>query len=302
MADPASPEPPHPTSALRPKVIYVMGAGRSGSTILGVTLGNCANVFYAGELDAWLVRRGVPQLEDPERLRFWSGVCANVDGAAELFGNEAQRSIERSLSIFRVHKWPARLRLRASYRRVSQSLYRAIASASGATHIVDTSHYPLRAREMRQLHGVDFYLLYLVRDPQSVVASFNRHDVAQYTKSTFSTNVYLWLTNVLALSVFLRQPRERRLFVSYEELIADPLGVVADILSRVDSAAAPPDLAALRTGLPFQGNRLIRSQVISLKLDSSPPRATSRATALVQAPMMALLARLRPRAKASGAR
>jgi hypothetical protein len=302
MADPASPEPPHPTSALRPKVIYVMGAGRSGSTILGVTLGNCANVFYAGELDAWLVRRGVPQLEDPERLRFWSGVCANVDGAAELFGNEAQRSIERSLSVFRVHKWPARLRLRASYRRVSQSLYQAIASASGATHILDTSHYPLRAREMQQLQGVDFYLLYLVRDPQSVVASFNRHDVAQYTKSTLSTNVYLWLTNVLALSVFLRQPRERRLFVSYEELIADPHGIIADILRRVESEAAPPDLAALRTGLPFQGNRLIRSEVISLRLDSRVPRATSRMTALVQAPMMALLARLRPRAKASGAR
>jgi len=58
----------------RPRVIYVMGAGRSGSTTLGITLGNCTDVFYAGELDNWLVRSGVPQVQDDERLRFWSKV------------------------------------------------------------------------------------------------------------------------------------------------------------------------------------------------------------------------------------
>src|ERR1700726_2236472 len=77
--------------ATRPQVLYVMGAGRSGSTILGVTLGNYEYVFYAGELDAWLVRSGSPVLEDAERARFWQGVCKEVDGAADLFGREAQR-------------------------------------------------------------------------------------------------------------------------------------------------------------------------------------------------------------------
>lgn len=302
MADSTSSEPPLATSAVRPKVIYVMGAGRSGSTVFGVALGNCADVFYAGELDAWLVRRGVPQLADPERLRFWSGVCAEVDGAQELFGNTAQRSIERSLSIFRIHKWAARRRLRGSYRRISQQLYRAIAGASAATHIVDTSHYPLRAREMQSLGGIDLYLVYLVRDPQSVVASFNRRDVAQYAKSTFSTNVYLWLTNILALSVFLRQPRERRLVVRYEDLIGDPQNVLREILHTADSAAEPPDFSALRTGLPFQGNRLIHSQVISLTREAKPPRRSAPATTLLQFPMMFVLARLRPRAERSATR
>ena len=63
-----------PPSPARLKVIYVMGAGRSGSTILGVTLGNCERFFFAGELDKWLARSGVPQLEDAERIRFWSAV------------------------------------------------------------------------------------------------------------------------------------------------------------------------------------------------------------------------------------
>src|SRR5437588_293966 len=129
MAEPAARESPLVSGQVRPRVIYVMGAGRSGSTILGVTLGNCENVFYAGELDAWLPRSGEPQVDDRERERFWRGVRENVDGGSELFGWQAQRSLERSTSLFRVHRWAARRRLRASYRRVAENLYRAVSRA-----------------------------------------------------------------------------------------------------------------------------------------------------------------------------
>src|SRR2546423_15271469 len=63
-------EAPSEVGLERPKVVYVMGAGRSGSTILGVTLGNCADVFFAGELDKWLALSGKPTGEDTERVRF----------------------------------------------------------------------------------------------------------------------------------------------------------------------------------------------------------------------------------------
>jgi hypothetical protein len=283
----------------RPQVIYVMGAGRSGSTVLGITLGNCEGVFFAGELDNWLVRSGLPQVESPERLRFWSEVhdeLEDADGAAELFGNDAQRAIERSLSLFRVNKWPARRRLRRRYRAVAEDLYRAVTRAAHVTHLTDTSHYPLRARELQRIGGIDLYLLFLVRDPQSVVASFNRHDVLQFTKSTFHTNVYLWVTHLLSLLVFLRHPRERRLLVRYEDFVEDPAGVVARILQCARCAtAALPDFTALTVGLPLQGNRVTKSEVLSLKRKADP-LPSSRATALLQAPMMAVLSRLRPRA------
>jgi hypothetical protein len=284
-----------------PKVIYVMGAGRSGSTILGVTLGNCAGVFYAGELDAWLARSGAPQLDDAARVRFWEGVREHVDGAAELFGKEAQVSIERSISLFRVHKWATRRRLRAAYKKVTERLYRAVSSAAGTEVIVDTSHYPLRARELQSLRGIDLHLVYLMRDPQSVVASFNNKDVAQYRKSTLNTNVYLWLTNLLAVAVFLRHPRDRRLFVRYEDFIADPQRVVADILHTVGAGEPPPDLAHLRTGMPFQGNRLIRSEVIALQGAAPRSGRPSAVTTLLQLPWTGLLPRLRPLAGAGRA-
>jgi hypothetical protein len=275
-------------------VLYIMGAGRSGSTVLGVTLGNCDGLFYAGELDAWLSRSGSPQLEDEPRMRFWRGVREQVPGAGALFGRSAERSLERSLSLFRVNLWGERRRLRAPYRTIAESLYRAVSVAAGAPVIIDSSHYPLRARELQDVVGIDLHLLFLIRDPRSVAASFSNTDVAQYTKSTLTTNVYLWLTHLLAVWVFLRQPRARRMVVRYEDFAADPQRVVGDILRAAHIESAPPDFSSLRTGLAFQGNRLLHSETIALKGPGGSPAGRSALTALLQAPLQALLNRLEP--------
>jgi hypothetical protein len=288
----------------RPLVLYVMGAGRSGSTTLGITLGNCDGVFFAGELDNWLPRSGVPQVEDPERLGFWTGVrerLADRAGAESLYGHEAQRTIERSLSLFRLHKWRSRRRLRRRYRAVAEDLYRAVAMASGARAVVDTSHYPLRALELQHLDGVELHLLFLVRDPQGVVASFNRHDVAEFTKSTLHTNAYLWVTHLLSLLVFLRQPADRRLVVRYEDFIADPGATVRRILDEGGlESSALPDFAALRIGTPLQGNRVTRSSEIALKPSAGPVQRSSLLTWVLQAPLMGAISQLRPAVARAG--
>ena len=292
----------------RPSVIYVMGAGRSGSTTLGIALGNCPGTFYAGELDNWLVRSGRPQLEDdPERTAFWAGVEAELedpDQARELFGNASQRAIERSLSLFRVHLWSERRRLRARYRAVAEDLYRAVIRAAGAERLVDTSHYPLRARELQAVPGIDLFLLFLVRDPQGVTASFNRHDVGEFTKSTLHTNVYLWVTHLLSLIAFLRQPRKRRIFVRYERFVADPAGVLEEILAAAGAPTEPlPDFSALRVGHPLQGNRVTRSApTMSLKARADEVPRASLLTSVMQGPMMAVLSRIRPAARGRGSR
>lgn len=281
-------------SAVKPKVLYVLGAHRSGSTVLGVTLGNCEGVFFAGELHSWLTRRGVPTFGGEQGARLWRAIAEEVPGAEELFGHETQLYLDRSSVVYRIHKWPRRRHLRAPYRRIYQDLYRAIARQTGASHIVDTSHYPLRAIELQALSGIELYLLFLVRDPQGVVDSFDARHTDSPSKSAFVTNAQLWVTHLLALLAFQRHPRERRLFVRHEDFLADPEGVVRQILERTDSAASIPDLTALRTGSPLQGNRFLkRSEVIALRRSSSPP-PRSLLTKALQLPFRALFARLRP--------
>jgi hypothetical protein len=284
--------PPSSPSPAGPKVIYVMGAGRSGSTILGVTLGNCEQFFFAGELDKWLARSGVPQLEDPERIEFWNAIRSHVEGAEDLYGYAAQRCLERSSALFRVREWPNRSRLRERYRQVSESVYRAVADRAGAACVIDTSHYPLRAHELQALRGIELYLLFLVRDPQSVVASLNRRDVAERRFGVLTANAYLWLTYLVSLFVFLRHRRDRRLFVRHEDLLAEPEAVLGRILTTIGSPAAIPDLERLQTGLAFQGNRLLRSEELALEPTAGRPARSSRLTRLLQLPWTAVFARL----------
>ena len=193
-----------------PKVIYVMGAGHSGSTILGVTLGNCEGMFFAGELDEYLSRSGVPVVGGLERTRFWGRVRKRVPQASELYGNQAHRLLERSAAAIHPGGARARRRLGARYRSVTGALIGAIAATAGATHVIDTSHFPLRARELQRTDEVELHLVFLVRDPQAVVTSTNRltrsRGAVRRVGSILKVNAELWLTYALSLLVFRRRP------------------------------------------------------------------------------------------------
>jgi hypothetical protein len=280
----------------RPKVIYVMGAGRSGSSILGVCLGNCGGVFYAGELDKWLLREGVPsRKKDLRRLRFWEQVLARVERPETVFGRESHNNLERSSALFRPGRPGAARRLRPDYLRVSEAVYRAIAEVSGEAVIVDSSHYPLRARELQRLEGVELHLLLLVRDAQEIVASFDRDDVDEPRFGEAKTNLYLWLTYALSAGTFLRQPAARRMLVRHEDLLAEPERVLREILDRVGSSAALPDLDALEIGTPLHGNRLLAAERVALHRQPRGRRTRTRwLTALMQLPFTALFSRLEP--------
>jgi hypothetical protein len=272
-----------------------MGGHHIGSTVLGVTLGNCADFFFGGELHCYLTRRGVPAQKGEEAMALWRAVGEHVENAAELFGHETELYLDRSSALRRLHKWPMRRRLRPRYRRINEDLYRAIGRVAGVSYIVDTSHYPLRARELQAFSGIDLYLLFLVREPQAVVASHDPRNAAWGSKSALTTNLHLWATHLLSLLVFLRHPRERRLFIRHEQFLADPEGVIRQILDCVDSPAEMPDFTSLKTGYPLQGNPFLeKSQVIALKGPSSAPTPRSRMTALLQLPWVPVFSRLRP--------
>jgi hypothetical protein len=281
-----------------------MGAGHSGSTILGVTLGNCADFFYAGEIEEWLPSSGAPSWADRERAGFWGEIAARVDGSG-LYGSIATRCIERSSALLRVDRWATRRRLLPRYRQVSEELLQAIAQTAGAEYVVDTSHFPLRARELGKLAGLEVYILFLVRDPHGVVDSNLRelkpHEVAERRLRTFVLNMNLWFTLLVSIAVFVRHPRNRRLFVRHEAFVEDPEGVLGEILRGVGSDAALPDLGALRIGAPIQGNRLIHTETIALKRRAAHSEHRSPLTTLLALPWAPVLDAMRPAARARSA-
>jgi len=191
-------------------------------------------------------------LPGSQRERFWDTVRAGV-AAADLFGSPDPLpgallgAVSAALLL-------ARRRLRGRYRRVAEELYLAVARASGASHIVDTSHYPLRARELQALEEIELYLLFAVREPHSVVASFGREDVLERRFGPLAANAYMSLTYLISTWVFLRHPRERRLLLRHEDFLAEPGRAIRQILDATGfrGPAARPAGAWHRPAVPGQ--------------------------------------------------
>jgi hypothetical protein len=264
-----------------------MGAGRSGSTILGVALGNCDGVFYAGELDAWLRANGEPAYAKPETQAFWAAVRRRLRGYQDLVGEDCLRCLEHSTALVRPARWGRARRLRMRYRRFSRELFEAVAETAACSVVVDTAHYPLRARELRAVADLDVHLVLLVRDAHAVVESF-RQTSGRGRKGLVAANAYLWLTHLLSLAVFLTHPRRRRLLVRYESFLADPTGTVRAVLDMVGMPATLVNVSDLDTGRALAGNRILAEARLSVGIPQGRVGLTrSVVTTLAQAFWMA---------------
>jgi hypothetical protein len=242
----------------RVKVLFIMGHGSSGTTILGNTLGEADGVFHAGELRTiWAEGLagiqtcgcGLPLATCP----VWSAVVR--DG----FGEPSAGDIER---FARMHRWTIRVRntariLRArrehlgewpalqSYAAVATRLYRSIGTITGARVIVDSSKRTGDAALLRLLPDVDPYLVHVVRDPRAVAYSWsNRSAEAPGQLATAGE----WLAfSGIGEAVKWRLGRGRSLLVRHEDFVDAPATEVERILRFVGEAGAAPPVTGDRS-------------------------------------------------------
>jgi hypothetical protein len=63
-----------PTELKKKKIVYIMGLGRSGTTLMDVVLGNGQHCFSGGELCRYPLRKGIRRttpIDSPKR-QFWT--------------------------------------------------------------------------------------------------------------------------------------------------------------------------------------------------------------------------------------
>lgn len=246
------------------KVLSVVGAGRSGTTILASILHEVDGVASAGET-RWLWERGVGEQRPcgcgsaPLDCPVWSTVIArtlesragaSVGGVDDIVA--AQREVARRASYPRVLRsltagrtdWAAL----EAVREVTRSVYAELAQVTGARLVVDISKRPLDAAVVAGLDGIDHYVLHLVRDPRAVVHSWRRAKTftaggrsrTMRTRGLLST-VRRWTGNSLAAEALRRRtPATRWLHIRYEEFAADPRGTVPRILAFLDEHGEAP--------------------------------------------------------------
>ncbi|MFN7961184.1 MAG: sulfotransferase [Thermoanaerobaculia bacterium] len=276
-----------------PRVIYIAGAGRSGSTVLDTLLGALPGAASLGEL-AKLLRHAY--LEDHycacgERGRscpFWSEVRRRAFPAA---GPVELEEIERQALFFeRLRSLPRLLAERrepgpefARYAERTTALLRAIAATAGCRLVVDSSKHPLRALALSLVPGLDLTLVHLVRDPRAVAWSylkaFARDEAAGVEQdiapqAAWRTALGWSLTNLAAEWVARQLPRGQSVTVRYEELVSSPAATLERIgrAARADVGVVVDRVRrgeAFAVGHTIAGNRLRRSGAVALKPDWS---------------------------------
>ncbi|HEU5043016.1 MAG TPA: sulfotransferase [Nocardioidaceae bacterium] len=253
------------TAEQRVKVLSVVGAGRSGTTVLASILGEVDGFVGAGEL-RWLWERGVvggrpcgcgaAPLECPvwapviTRTLGGLGRAATAEGVVDVVAAQHEvadwRHYPRLLrSVDGDDRGWGALRL---VRAVTGAACAALAGTTGARVLVDTSKRPADTAVLAGIPGVDLYVLHLVRDPRAVVHSWRR--AKEYTAGgrtgTIGTRglagtVRRWTSNGLSAEALRRRlPASRWLFLRYEDFVAGPAPAVERILAHLHEPGPAP--------------------------------------------------------------
>jgi len=164
-----------------PTVLYVVGAGRSGSTILDLALGSMPGFFGLGEMVRVLDHRyrkqdrcscGHPPADCP----FWAEVFARAGRIAPNWNPQAYWTLLRAGPIRYAHlPWLMQLMTRRAELKLMREHYKALiqaaAQVSGARVLIDSSKLASAGRLATTVPGLDTRLLHLVRDGRGVLVS-----------------------------------------------------------------------------------------------------------------------------------
>lgn len=246
----------------RPRVLYLGGLGRSGTTVLERVLGELPGTCSVGEL-VHLWQRGVLDDEtcgcgEPfSRCAFWTEVGQRAfggwDPALAARMEELRPRIDRTRFIPKLIA-PRLLgrRRRAELREYVGTflrLYRAISRTGGGAVVIDSSKHSSLAFCLRTEPGIDLRVVHVVRDSRGVAYSWTKEvrrpeagDDALMTRYSPSRSSALWVGHNLFLGLLGRLGTRTRL-LRYEDFVADPRGVLVDLAGFAD--IPPGDLEFL---------------------------------------------------------
>lgn len=280
-----------------PEILYVMGPGRSGTTILEILLANNPGMSGVGELkhifrDGFLRDVRCACGKPGRQCDLWSRVLSetewNRDDCVRI--GEVVNALE-SHSRFPLVLWGAADRKsEALYGRATNRLFATLGAVTQSRVIVDSSKYAGRALLLAKLFPGRVKVLCITRGAAGLIASFGKkNDLEQYPKGMFAAAIYYFYV-LLCMRAVKARLREQCLAIRFEDLHQDPQAVLRTIeawsghsLSHSRARLAAGD--ALDVGHIVTGNRLRRKGRVRFeparRHDSQPTKPGVRAVAAV---------------------
>ena len=284
------------TETERPlRVLYVMGAGRSGSTLLDTVLASHPDAVGSGELGnlhsaAWSSNEICACGQLGKDCDFWTRVRSAWLRRAPGATVESHIALQRQFEFphwFGLIQFVRLARQKflptadfQTYLRQTEALYQAIAEVSGRSIIVDSSKTPIRAAVLSRIRGLDLRLVHLVRDARAVAWSRQKAfaadqkagvQTASKPRPIWYSTCYWALINLLSMLVCLFH-RKQSLRLRYEDFVTEPQRELERLgaLCGLDFSATAKGLLngdPIRVEHPIAGNRMRMGGSVRLQPD-----------------------------------
>lgn len=279
----------------RPRVLYLGGQARSGSTLLDRALGQLDGFCSAGEI-RYLWDRGLLENQrcgcgTPVReCAFWEAVGDRAFGGWERIDLDEVLTLRQEVD--RLARMPLLVAPRLS-RSFSSSLARyaeylgrvlsALGEEGGGGVVIDSSMSPPHGLAMRRVGSIDLRLVHLVRDARGVAYSSTKVvERPEITDRVAHMQSYppweagaRWVAANLTFEALARSLPSLR--VGYEGFVRHPGETLRSIAELMDVALEPGELAFVHEGSidlepshTVAGNPMrFKNGTIALRLDET---------------------------------
>ena len=215
-----------------PTIVYIVGTGRSGSTLVANLLGEAASAFSAGEL-RYLWRRAIVEQricgcqKSVDDCEFWSEAFAESGLDVHDLAPRVDAELRHTTRVRRLLKHQP---VSTETSHALTALYTAVGTTSGARVIVDSSKLPAYVSLLRREVPMNVRMLHVTRDPRATSFSWQRSaastavrgiEAEMHQIGTLKASVLWHLWNRVARG-WGRRDESAYLHIRYEDLIADP--------------------------------------------------------------------------------
>lgn len=223
-------------------VVFIAGAGHSGSTLLGLALGSHPAIFYGGE-----ARKSIFFGNEKKPLR--KRMCKVCGPDCRVWSN-----LERSEEI---------------------DLYEALSRRTGRPVVVDSTKSLEWLEEQSTLlasRGVKLVLVFLGRDGRAVVNS----GVRKYPETSAAEHAAKWVEQMSGTAAFAARFPGEVVRVRYEAFVTSPAETLTALVEKLDLALDPAMLDPFSSEQhPLGGNAGTQSLLGKAQTSAEGPLAIS---------------------------
>lgn len=204
------------------KVVFIMGPGHCGSTLLDLLLGSHSQSFSLGELNRLGSLLDAPRREHQKIC----GVCVRE---CEFWNKRV------AMPALRLY-FSQKNRFRSALGKLSQNIYnpyKLIARWSDKRVLIDSSKNPVWIkRRMAPAHtwrGIEPHLVYMCRDGRAIVNSYYR----KYPERGITNVIENWKQQMATMNAFYDRFQHAKTRVHYEDLATQPEQVVRSLCRNI---------------------------------------------------------------------